>query len=121
MRGEENGMERPEMWHVFADSKGERSCSYGLSEALVLNEQGEVIQFCKMSGMEGETEIPLEEWTAEEFGRITACCLAMSGMERLQNLPAAILQAMRECGTEKEKAVLVMRKILDEIMNLNFI
>ena len=53
--GEENGMERPEMWHVFADSKGERSCSYGLSEALALNEQGEVIQFCK-----GKTEIPLE-------------------------------------------------------------
>ena len=109
-------MGRPEMWHVFADSKGERSCSYGLSEALALNEQGEVIQFCK-----GKTEIPLEEWTAEEFGRITACCLAMSGMKRLQNLPAAILQAMRECGTEEEKAVLVMRKILDEIMNLNFI
>lgn len=39
-------------------------------------------------------------------------------------MPAAILQAMRECGTEEEKeeekAVLVMRKILDEIMNLNF-
>ena len=75
-------MERPEMWHVFADSKGERSCSYGLSESLALNEQGEVIQFCK-----GKTEIPLE------------------------------MMAMTE---KEEKAVLVMRKILDEIMNLNF-
>ena len=107
-------MEQPELWHVFVDNEtGTRSCCYGFAEALEFNLKGELMQSCQ-----GKTEIPVEEWTAEEFCQVITGYLEMSEMERLQNLPGIILQVMEECGAEDEKEVQVMRKILEEIMHL---
>lgn len=94
-------MEQPELWHVFVDNKtGMRSCCYGFAESLEFNLKGELMQ-----AFQGKTEIPIEEWTAEEICQVITGYLEMSGMKHLQNLPGIILQAMEECGAEDEKKV----------------
>lgn len=104
-------MEKPEQWHVFVDDEtGKRSCYYGFWNALTFNAAGEFVPVCQ-----GKTEVPFEEWTCEELCWMISGRLKESKMERLSDMPKAILQTMEKCGVGEEKKLYVMRSLLKEV------
>lgn len=102
-------MEEMELWHVFVDGTGQRSCCYGFKDALMFNKEGEF----QMLG-QGKTEIPMEEWTEKELCWMMSGCLKESRMVRLSDMPGIIMRAMRKCGIDEGKRGEVLRRIVDE-------
>lgn len=113
-RTEEEGgksVEKSELWHVLVDdATGQRSCFYGYYGELTFNLEGEF----EIAG-HGKTEVPMEEWTAEELCWMMAGILKSSKMSRLAGLPRTVLEGMEACGVEEEKRLEVMRQMLVEI------
>ncbi len=106
-------MEKPELWHVFVDDNGKRSCFYGFWDSLTFNSAGEFVPVCQ-----GKTEVPLEEWTGEELCWMISGCMKEAKMGRLSNLPKIIMRSMEKCRVEEEKKLNVMKGILKEIWHI---